>query len=159
MAVSVVMAAAAAVTPVAWHHPFLVVAVAGILLLMVAVAGIMVAVVVQPLVGPLGPVVLSRLVVLEAQAVLAASRAVVVVTLVQILLRSAQGLSRQVAVVRLILPLAGDVLLAVSPVQLLLGGPTVGGRAVPRRPRVPLPPLLLPFKVLLREADVERAAV
>ena len=79
-------------------------------------------------------------------------------TLVQILIRATHGLPRQVAVVRLwILPWVVDVLLAVPPVQPLLGGPAVGGGAVARRPRVPLPPLLLAFKVLLGEADVVRA--
>ena len=117
------------------------VAVAGILLLVVAEERI--AVVVQPLVGPLRPVVLSGpWVLVAAEAVLAVARAVVVVTLVQILLRPAQRLSRQVAVLR-----RADVLPAVPPVQPLLGGPAVGGRAVPLRPRVPLPPLLLPLEV------------
>ena len=154
---AVVPVLTATMTPVVARH-LLLVAISGILLTVV-VWLMVIAVVVQPLVGSLGPVVLSRRVALVAQAVLAVPRAVVVVTLVQmVLLRATQGLSRQVAVVRLTLPLAVDVLLAVSPVQPLLGGPTVGGGAVPRRPRVPLPPLLLALKVLLGEADVERAA-
>ena len=108
----------AAITPLARHRR-IVVGVSRILLVMVV--EIVVAVLVKPLVGPLGPVVLSSLGVVVAQAVLAIPRPVVVVTLVQILLRSTQGLSRQVAVVRLTLPLAVDVLLAVPPMQPLLG--------------------------------------